>query len=389
MYYIYYLAIIFVFVLLFILRKKKNLFATIILTILIASIVVNPILCITAVIEGSKLYFNKVFTSLFPFLILSNLILCYDGIYIYSNIFGKLLCKPLNLPSECSFVLLVSMLCGYPLGAKFACELYDKRIIDYNTCSSLLNIASNPGPLFVIGAVGTSMLKNTQIGYILLFSSYTSCFLIGLIYKKNSLNIKEYHRSVHKNVDINFGYAIRNSIESSIQVCLSIGGFVVFFYVIIKFIQSSYIFSNLILFISNILNVNIAILSGLTLGLIEMTNGCFIISSSYISIILKTVLISFLISFSGISIISQVYSFTYKYNFSLKRYIKIKAIQGVISSITSMIILFLCLHRDKSVVEVFSYQNNTTNNVNIYIFTFQIIILLIMVYKSHYAKKHY
>lgn len=387
MYYIYYLTIISVFILLFMLRKKKKLFATIILSIFIASILINPILCIKAVIDGSKLYFNKVFTSLFPFLILSNLILCYDGIYVYSNIFGKLLCRPLNLPSECSFVLLISMLCGYPMGAKFACELYDKKMINYATFYSLLSIASSPGPLFVIGAVGTSMLKNTSIGYILLVSSYISCFLIGLIYKNNTPKIKEYHKAVPKNTNINFGYAIKSSIESSIQVCLSIGGFVVFFYVIINFIQSNYIFNNILLFISNILNVNITILSGLTLGLIEMTNGCFIISMSCMSLILKAVIISFLISFSGISIISQVYSFTYKYNFSLKKYVKIKAIQGVISSLTTLIILLLLLYRDKSIFVISNYQRATTSNINMYIFILQTIVLLIMLCKSYHIVK--
>lgn len=76
---------------------------------------------------------------------------------------------------------MVSFLCGYPLGAKYAADLYENDIISFSTFERLVNIASNPGPLFIIGAVGTSMLKNKYLGYILLISCYLSCIAMGII----------------------------------------------------------------------------------------------------------------------------------------------------------------------------------------------------------------
>ena len=44
--------------------------------------------------------------------------------------------------------------------------------------------------LFIVGAVGTAMLGNVHIGYLLLLSNFLSCMVMGLIlpsrYKKNN-----------------------------------------------------------------------------------------------------------------------------------------------------------------------------------------------------------
>ena len=76
------------------------------------------------------------------------------------------------------------------------------------------------------------------------------------------------------------------------------------------------------------------------LGIIELTKGCQLISTLNISITVKAVLISFLSGFSGLSIISQVYSFTYRFpEFSIKTYIKRKAVQGVFSSLITAVLV--------------------------------------------------
>ncbi|MPN59459.1 hypothetical protein SDC9_207180 [bioreactor metagenome] len=69
-----------------------------------------------------------------------------------------------------------------------------------------------------------------------------------------------------------------------------------------------------------------------------MTNGSNLLSSLEFSNMYKLIIISFLITFSGLSIISQTYSITYKYDFSLIKYIKRKLIQGIISSLITFIL---------------------------------------------------
>jgi sporulation integral membrane protein YlbJ len=335
-----FLLIFIIIVLIYILLKDKSVIIIILCSLLILQIILTPKLCIDGAIFGAQLFFYKVFPSLFPFLIISNVMLAYNGVHFYSKLLGKLLCAPLNLPSECSFALIISALCGYPLGAKYACDLYERNYIDINTCQRLINIASNPSPLFIIGAVGTSMLQNTKLGYILLFSCYTSCFLMGLLIKNPN---KVYKKSVLKpNLEkINIGKVLKECVDNSIKTSLSICGFVVIFSVFSYIIKSNIVFNITFTKLAFLLNISVSYLQGAFLGIIEMTNGCYFVSSSQIETMMKISTIGFMLSFSGLSVISQVYSFTYKFKLSLKTYIFRKFIQGIITALISITLFFL------------------------------------------------
>ncbi|OFI07688.1 sporulation integral membrane protein YlbJ [Clostridium acetireducens DSM 10703] len=327
-----------IFCIIFFLFKKKNILITILFSLSLLYFILNPEICINSTLNGIKIFFNKVFPSLFPFLIISNIIISYDGISIYSKLLGSILCKPLRLPKECSFVLIISALCGYPLGAKYCCDLYEKGIIDFNTTERLLNIASNASPLFIVGAVGTSMLQNPYLGYLLLISNYISCIIMGLILPSKITSTINKNFTNKVSVNKNIGNILKDSIENSIKTCLSIGGFITIFSVLNTIIKNNFLFNTLVNNISLLLNIPKEAIEGFSLGLIEITNGCNIISLNYINTYYKLIIISFLIGFSGISIISQVYSFTYKFNFSIKKYTYRKLIQSFICAFTTMLL---------------------------------------------------
>ncbi|WP_333886569.1 sporulation integral membrane protein YlbJ [Clostridium sp.] len=367
-------------VLLYILFKNTNLIITIICSILIVQIIMAPKICIDGVLMGSSLFFYKVFPSLFSFLVVCNIILYYDGINIYSKLIGKILCKPLKLPVSCSFVVIISILCGYPLGAKYSCELYEKKIIDSFTCERLLNIASNASPIFILGSVGISMLKNSFIGYILLLSNFLSCIVMGLllpagkIYKNQ--NINKVHNYIHENI----GTSLKKSIENSITTCISIGGFVIIFSVIDNILKHNLIFHSLVYEISNILGLSRDIVEGTLLGIIEMTNGCNLISSSTASTTLKLIIISFLFTFSGICIIFQVYSFTYKFKISIKKYIIGKIVQGTICSTLSFLLYNLSFRKLSTQTFLPNYKI-AENLSNVLILTLLLLIVPWLLFK--------
>ncbi|MCJ7687824.1 MAG: sporulation integral membrane protein YlbJ, partial [Clostridiaceae bacterium] len=241
-------------------------------------------------------------------------------------------------------------------------------IIDLPTCERLLNIASNASPLFVIGTVGASMMSSNKIGYILLLSNILSCIFMGFIIpSKNSFSrIRIKSNSIKKNVnkDVNFGIIFKNSIEDAIKNSLNIGGFIVVFSVITGIIKDNVIFHIVLNKISLFVGSSSDFIQGLILGMLEVTNGCDLISSSNSSLIVKLPILSFLIAFSGLSIISQVYSYTYKYNVSIKKYVVRKFIQAIISSISSIILYYVFLHT----TSVFAFNNTSIySNSNLYI----------------------
>ncbi|MBA5850505.1 sporulation integral membrane protein YlbJ [Clostridium sp. cel8] len=377
LFYTFLLALIFI--LAFVL-KDRNTFVTIVCSILIIQIILSPKVCMDGAISGAILFFYKVFPSLFSFLIVSNVIIRCNGISIYSKLFGNILCFPLRLPKSCSFAIVISILCGYPLGAKYACDLYENGSISIDELQRLLNIASNSSPLFILGSVGISMFKSSQIGYLLLLSNLISCMIMGFIlpakqnYKHSSKMVME-----TKSSD-NIGSIFKNSIESSIKTCLSIGGFVTVFSVVNNIFENNLIFNLITKKLSSILGLSNDIITGTILGIIEMTNGCNLISNSQADIYMKIILVSFLFTFSGFSIISQVYSFTYKFKVSMKKYIFRKAIHGIICSLIS-IVLFKIYERYTS-MEMFSYNlNPSTYKGSFFISIILFLILPIILFK--------
>ncbi|MBC2578960.1 sporulation integral membrane protein YlbJ [Clostridium sp. DJ247] len=371
---IFYLLIIIIILLLSYLLKNKNITITIVCSLLILQIIAAPKVCIDGAVDGALLFFYKVFPSLFSFLVVSNIILSYDGILIYSKIFGKALCTPVKLPKNCSFVLIVSALCGYPLGAKYACDIYEKRLISVETFERLLNIASNASPLFVLGSVGISMLNSSYIGYILLISNFLSCIIMGVLLPSNNIRIKKVLEENSIYSSVNIGDVLKASIENSIKTCLSIGGFVTLFSVVNNILRSNYAFKVFISSLSSFSHVSKDIIEGFILGMIEMTNGCSLISSINISIVTKIAIVSFLFTFSGLSIISQVYSFTYRYNVSMMKYTFRKVFQGMVCSTISVILYKIPTFNFS--IETFASVNQIKHNLNS-LFTLTIIILII------------
>ena len=351
LHFILYLAILIILILIFILLKNKSIIIVAFSTLVIFEFIFQPNICIEGTLTGARLFYYKVFPSIFPFLIICNILINYDGVKIYARYFGAFLCKPLRLPIQCSFVIITSILCGYPLGSKYASEIYNKQLISYNTYKRLLNIASNASPLFIIGSVGTSMLNNSNIGYLLFFSNIISCILMSLVLPAaKEKKIDNYNAGNYLPGTKDFGSVIKSSIDSSITNTLSIGGFVILFSVIISIIKNSSIVNLLVNIISTLSNINSTIIKSLLLGVVEITNGCSLISQSDMNMLTKISIISFFIGFSGISIIFQVNSFIYKYNVSIKTYVFNKFIQGVFCSIISVILF--------SIMRVNLYNSN-------------------------------
>ncbi|WBW94796.1 hypothetical protein [Oceanirhabdus sp. W0125-5] len=353
----------------FIIFKTKNKFLNLIiflLTITLILILLNPKLCITSAHHGVSLFYNSVFPSLFPFTVISGLILSFNGINVYSKLFGRFLCKPLHLPSCASFPLIVSLICGFPLGAKYTGAISNEDHLNYDNATTTLIVASNASPLFVIGVVGGVLLKNIKLGYILFFINVITCYITGYIFSSKNSSSYINFCDIKKN-KVNVGNAIKQSIEGALNTSLIVCAYITFFSVLIEY-MNQYILDVFPTFDS---------LFGKTLfGLIEITNGITMISNTETSVLLKLILISFLISFSGLSIFSQVYSLVYNKRLSFKKYFLAKILQGVISScLVCVFILFVSITDFSSLMVSTQHQNQLKSINVIYIVLYSILTI--------------
>lgn len=110
--------------------------------------------------------------SLFPFMALSG--------FLSITEYGRILSAPLRavttriykLPGDLGVIVLLSMIGGYPVGAKMIAGLLERGRIDRETASRMLCFCVNSGPSFLISAVGVGMFRDRSAG-VILFATQT------------------------------------------------------------------------------------------------------------------------------------------------------------------------------------------------------------------------
>jgi len=389
-----YILCLFIFFLVLLLLKllnvKKNYIISIFITLFIILFVMNLDSNIKSAVEGVKLVIAAILPTIFPFSVICNLLIYYDGIELYSKLLGPLICKPLKLSKNCSFPLAASFICGYPLGAKYASEIYELNYIDRSEYERLLNIASNAGPIFILGSIAIAILNNIKFGYLLLIANYLSIIVIGLLTRRKSTSFK--NRKVKNTFSNNsFGSNLKNAVENAVATTINVGSFVVIFSVIINIIKSNTLISTAFSFIENLLNLSPGFLYNLFLGTMEFTNGAKLIADSEISIILKLSMISAILSFSGFSVIGQVSSITSHCNPNIKKYIFYKFLQGLISFVITFICATIFLNSINTSAMYYSKGQILLKIYKLYglIFTSMIIILVCQIAYKKSKKLHF
>ena len=334
MYSIIFLLIIIFFLLLLLFKlfnKNRNYFMCLLITGFIFLFVYNLQSCIDAALVGVNLVVKTIIPTIFPFSVICNLLISYDGVGLYSKILGPILCKPLKLSKSSYFPIAASFLSGYPLGCKYCCDLYSLGYIDKKEFERLLNIASNASPMFIIGSIGATMLGDIKLGFILLISNYLSPIIVGIL-TINRSKISSNSKELPKNdTNTNFGSALKSALDNGINTTLQVGAFVVLFSIIVSIIKNNAYISIAFNNIEAFLNLPKYSIYGLFLGSVEFTNGCKLITTLPLTLPFKLAIISFICSFSGLSVIAQISSFIYKYDISIAKYSFMKFIQGIIS----------------------------------------------------------
>lgn len=357
------------------LYKLKNLIYSLIFIVLIVLIVLNPKNSIDAALRGIDIWFFTVLPSLLPFFIISEITIKLGIVNFIGNLLSPLM-KPLfNVPGEGAFVFAMSVTSGYPVGAKLISKLRMENKISQIEAQRLASFASTSGPLFIIGAVAIGMFHNESLGFLLALSHYMGAITVGLIFrffkyesiisdsKKNyKKDLKHSYKYLLKNKDI--GSIMSNAVNDAMNTILIIGGFIIFYSVVIESLNSF----NIIPHILNLLKymdiyIEENIVKGFLFGMIEITNGAKILSeSSNNNSLFVFVLLSIIIGWSGLSIHSQALSFFSKIDINNKLYMLSKLMHGIFSGIFTIIFYNPIM---SSALKVFNYNMNL-NKQDIY-----------------------
>ncbi len=139
-----------------------------------------PLYSAEGIRRGTDICLNTLIPSLYPFMILTD-------IYVSSSVsqvripFSDKLCRFLfRLPGSCAAVIIFSFFGGLPIGASMSSELYERGVISKEQCARMLCFCVNPGPAFVISAVGAAMLGSAKTGVLVYLSLIISSVIMGI-----------------------------------------------------------------------------------------------------------------------------------------------------------------------------------------------------------------
>lgn len=330
--------------------KLKQFILPFILIIFTGCLVIFSKTNLSAAKAGLVLWANSIVPSLFPFFVATELLSHTNFTYYLGKLLNRFM-KPLfNVRGEGSFAFIMGIISGYPVGAKIAANFREKNICSKEECERLLSFTNNSGPLFIIGTVGIAMFGNSTIGFLLLTTHLLASITVGIIFRFWKYNAKEKNTNSSLNLNnnsnitlSNLGGIIGESISSSINTILLIGGFVVLFSVIISIFQNSHlleILSNCIEPLFNLLNIPIDFCFGFISGILELTNGLNIICSIPAKkLSINIIIASFLLGLGGISVLLQVWSCISKTDLSIKPYILGKLLHACFSAFYTFLFL--------------------------------------------------
>jgi len=305
--------------------------------------------------NGISLWWNYILPALFPFFIVSELLLK-QGFVSFLGVLLEPLMRPLfHLPGKAAFIIAMTHTSGIPIGAVLTCQMRKEGELTKTEGERLLAFTCNPSPGYMFGAVASGMLGNPALGIIIVGSVYLSNFLVGIAFRfynytptkkakkpispKNAwLELKRAQLKNKKPIGEMLSEAVRNSTET----ILLVGGFIVFFAIIVHLMKILYI-TAAIAKIINILSLNLIPIKGasaLIEGIMETTLGCKAAITAFSSLNQVIGLLAFLLGWGGISVFAQVASFTASTDLKILPFIIGRTIHAFLALIISQILLF-------------------------------------------------
>ena len=281
------------------------------------------------------LWANNVLPSLYIFFVFSKLLTELDFFNYLSNFLNPLIKKIFNVSSPIGHLFFLSILSGYPVGAMLLKDAYQNNQILYTDLHRAITFTSLTGPAFIIGTVGSLMLKNNTAGMIIYLAHLSSAILNGLLFRnyipKQEFEIKQTSKTKsNKNV-------LADSVTSALNSILIVGAYIVFFYVILEILSNTGISNIFTAIFKKFFNIDALPIFN---GLIEVTRGISEISTLF-PVKIATIISSFLISFSGICLHLQSFHYFKECNVKYSFFILQKLTHALLSTLITIPFTFL------------------------------------------------
>ncbi|MCI9094867.1 MAG: hypothetical protein HFI95_01460 [Lachnospiraceae bacterium] len=307
-------------------RKLKIYLYPFLAVSLTAVILTFPADCLALALKGLTLWFERMIPTLFPFMVLSGIMIRMELTGAFVKALKPVLGPLFRVRDACLYGIVIGFLCGFPMGAHVAAQLYKQKQISRQEAAFLLSFCNNIGPVYFLSFVLPTLSLKASV--FALFGMYGLPLLYGL-FLRYTLFAKDLRRE--SSLDAQAGkasetgkasgagkscsllQALDESVYTSLSGIAKLGGYMIFF--------------NL-LFILPVLGARLLALSpsktelftGGIGALLEITGGIGILGDR------APYLVLCILPFGGLSCIAQTYSMIRDTDLSIGEYVMHKMI---------------------------------------------------------------
>ena len=288
----------------YILKKSIILVLTFVFLILLFK---NPSISKESIAKSFSLWTNNLVPSLFPMIIINEILINYNFPSVICSIFYKPFNKIFQLSYNGTYLFVMSIFIGTPANAILLKNMLDKKMVQIEEINKLLYVCYFSNPLFLYNMLSL-IFSNKKIVLFLLVSHYLANFIIlFLIRNKYQANTD----NKIKIESVSLSKLLPNAIKKAFNSLIVVLGVISFYLLISDYFLTTTIFK----------------------GLLEITTGLnsLIINQSSS----KKILAIIIINFGGLSIFTQIKSILEDTNLNFVNYFKGRILQIIIS-------LFFC-----------------------------------------------
>ena len=277
--------------------------------------------------EGLRLCGEAVIPSLFPFAVLSGMMVGNGLIFALPTKITRPVGRLFQLSHHGVCLLLPCLLCGFPIGAVCMADTVAKGRLSREEGERMLLFCNLPSPAFCIGTLGAGFWGSTAIGGMLYGCALLSAILAGICIRPK----KEPPSPLPLSRDdrASFAVLLTSSLSGGAQAMLSVSACVVFFTTVSEILRRILTVTGIPWQISSVADY-----------LLELSGAaCRGAAPGNISALL---LCAFGVGWSGLSVHCQIQAVCQSRGITVKGYWTSKLCQGLLSALFMGLLCLFC-----------------------------------------------
>lgn len=303
--------------------------------------------------RGILIWWDVLFPSLFPFLVLAELMLGFGVVHFFGSLLDPLMRPLFRIPGIGGFVMTMGFASGYPMAAKLTSTLWDQKLINREEGERLVAFSTTSDPIFLIGAVSVGFFHDARVAIAMGAAHYGTAIIVGLLMRfhckgrmapapapeqnKGSLLSRSF-QAMHTARLLDgrpFGQMLQQAVKSSIQLIFVIGGLVVFASTVLEMLSISSILQLCQQAAGSVLQlagIPRELAYSIIDGLFEVTLGAKAAGAAAVPLVYKVACGAFILAWAGFSVHAQIISLLHRTDLRYGPFLAARLIHGILSA---------------------------------------------------------